>query len=354
MLTSLIILGLAISFFTAFLLIPIAIRLGHKYNLLDIPGEHKRHKKPTPILGGIVLFASTWTTILFIKFIYPQAFAELSASIFYILGGSLIITLVGFSDDLSPLSAWFKLLAQTAAALLLYWGGIQFELINTPFGVLEVGNYSLIITIIWVLAITNAINLIDGLDGLASGVSLIGAVSLLIIGILHNLGINIIFLLTLIGFLSVFLFYNKYPAKIFLGDSGSMQIGYYFAVFSLTFPLKSYATAALYVPLLVLGVPLIEMISSFVRRLISGKNIMKADRRHLFHYLSLLGLSPHKILVVFYGLGIIYGLCTIAMFFWDRALVFSFLVIFMVVIFVVFFILIFKQFPRKISNGKKN
>ncbi|MFQ5452826.1 MAG: MraY family glycosyltransferase [Candidatus Zixiibacteriota bacterium] len=327
------------------------ITIGYKYSILDQPGLHKRHKKPTPILGGVALFLVFWLTVSICFLFFSNIFEELFGSILFIFLGGLIIFLVGVSDDLSPLSAKIKLTAQIAAGLVLYFGGLKIELISTPYGSIDTGIFSIAITVLWVVVLTNAINLIDGLDGLASGVSLIGAVTLFVIGLLYDVGPVLIFIIVMIGFLSLFLNYNHYPARIFLGDSGSMQIGYYFAVFSLMFPLKSYTATALYVPLLAMGVPLLEVSSSFLRRLVSGKNILRADRRHLFHYLSFLGFSPRQVVIIFEILAIIYGLFALAMFYWDRLIVFGFLIFFMVVIFVIFFILITKYAPRIKANG---
>ncbi len=332
-------------------ILPALIAIGQRYGLLDHPGQHKRHKTPTPFLGGVGLFIVTWITVLAFALIAPEFRSEFGTSLFYIFVGALIILLVGLSDDLSPLSAWVKLAAQVGAGLVLYLGGLNVELLSTPFGSVNIGAFSVLITVLWVVMLTNAINLIDGLDGLAGGVSIIAAVTLLVVGRLYEVGTVLIFIVVLIGFLLPFLYLNRYPARIFLGDSGSMQIGYYFAVFSLMFPFKSYTAAALYVPLLALGVPILEVLSSFVRRLLSGKNIMKADRRHLFHYLALAGFSPRRIVLIFYLLAIGYGLFALAMFFWNRLIVFGFLVVFMVVIFAVFFILLTKIPFRKRVNG---
>lgn len=329
--------------------IPMAIRLGQAQGWVDIPGQHKRHKRPVPVLGGLALFVALWLTLIAAMIVFPNVFEELGTSVFYIFVGSLIILLVGFSDDLSPLPAWAKLAAQIAAGLTLYIGGIRVELLTMPWGSIEVGWWTIVITIGWVVVLTNAINLIDGLDGLASGVSLICAVTLVGIGQLYSVGAALLFIYALIGFLIPFMYFNRYPARIFLGDSGSMQIGFYFAVVSLILPIKSFTFTALYVPLLALGLPVLETISSFLRRLISGKNIMKADRRHLFHYLALAGLSYRQVIIVFYSLAFIFGLFALAMFVWDRRLVLTLLVLFMVVIFAMFLILISKS-PFRRNN----
>ena len=344
------VLGIVFSFVLSTALVPLAIRLGLRFSLLDLPGKHKRHKTPTPILGGVALFFTIWITVGLALLIFPNTYQELSPSIFFIFAGALVILLVGLADDLSPLSAWVKLASQAAAGLLLFLGELNVELISTPYGSLDIGPFSVLITVLWVIVLTNAINLIDGLDGLASGVSLIGALVLLVIGELLQVGPVLIFVSALVGFLALFLYYNQYPAKIFLGDSGSMQIGYYFAVFSLIFPVKSYTFSALFIPVLVLGVPILETISSLVRRLVSGKNIMTADRRHLFHYLSLAGFSPRQVVSIFYSLAAVFGMFALAMFFWNRLIVFGYLVFFMVVIFALFFIIILNISPRRRQN----
>ncbi|MDD3730812.1 MAG: MraY family glycosyltransferase [candidate division Zixibacteria bacterium] len=319
--------------------IPLIIKYCHKHGFLDLPGQHKRHRHPTPLLGGVGLFIVIWCTVTGYLIIAGAVTDTLGGVILYVFLGALIIFLVGLSDDLAPVSAWVKLSAEIAAGLVLFMGGLKIDPVTIPYyGQLAIGQFSVLITVLWVVMLTNAINLIDGLDGLAAGVSLIGIITMVIIGHLYNLGQVMVFAYALIGFLLVFLYYNRYPARIFLGDSGSLQIGYYFAVISLLVPVRSYTAAALYVPLLALGVPLLETVISFLRRLIAGKNVMKADRRHIFHYLTLAGLSYRWVIVVFYLLSVIFGLFALAMFYGNRLKVFGFLVLFMVVIFALFFI----------------
>ena len=349
--TSALIIAIVCSLALSAILLPIAIKLGEAHGWVDLPGRHKRHKRPVPFLGGVVLFLAVWITVAICLIVFPNFLVELFESVFYIFLGALIILLVGLSDDLSPLPAWVKLLAQIAAGLTLYIGGIRVELLSTPYGSIEVGMFSPIISIGWVVVLTNATNLIDGLDGLAGGVSLLGAIVMAVIGQLFSIGTPQLFIFGMIGFLIPFLYFNRYPARIFLGDSGALQIGYYFAVVSLVFPIKSFTFTALFVPLLALGVPVLETLSSIFRRIISGKNVMKADRRHLFHYLELAGLSNRQVIVVFYSLAFSFGLFALAMFIWDRRIVLTTLVVFMVVIFVLFFILLDK-FPFR-RNGRE-
>ncbi len=329
------------SAFLALVLLPAMIRLSERFDLYDFPGRHKRHKRPVSFLGGAALYGVMWITIVVASFISNQFFDELSGSIGYIYLGTSIVFLIGLIDDLRPLSAWAKLLAQVTAGVALYAGGMQVDPISLPLlGQLSIGSWSLVITVAWVVALTNAVNLIDGLDGLATGVSLIAAVTLAIVGYNYSIGGALIFAIALIGFLSVFIFFNRSPARVFLGDSGSLQIGFYFAVISLVVPLKSYTAAALYVPMLALGVPLLEAASSFLRRFASGSNILQADRRHLFHYLAHAGLGPRQIVLVFCSLSVLFGLAALGMLVWDRVIVISVLALFMVVIFIGFFIFV--------------
>lgn len=351
--------GILTSALLGWLIIPLMIKAGIKFSLLDLPGKHKRHKEPTPILGGAALFLCFWITTFLGYYLFPVYFAGISGHLLYVFSGALIILLVGLADDLYPLSAWVKLVAQIAAGLIIFMGGLSIELVSTPEGSFQLGSFSIFITVAWVVILSNAINLIDGLDGLASGVSLIGALTLLIVSILYNESSVILFISALSGFLIVFLKYNYHPAKIFLGDSGSMQIGFYFAVISLIFPMKSYTISALYIPLLVLGLPILEAGSSFVRRLLSGKNVMSADRRHLFHYMELAGIPRKQVVFIFYFMAMVFGFFALAMFFWDRMIVFGYLVFFMVVIFSLFFILMVNLASRKKNhrlgrNGFKN
>ena len=348
--------GFVVAGLAACLTLPRLIGLAHKYDLLDQPGQHKRHSQPVPVLGGIGLFISMWLAVAVATLAFDSIHQAISGSILYVLLGALVIFLTGLSDDLKPLSAWIKLLSQIAAGLILYMGGLQIDPLSIPFyGPVEIGSYSVIITVAWVVGLTNSINLIDGLDGLAGSVSLIGALSLTVLGWLFGIHEVALFASALVGFLVVFLYYNHYPARIFLGDNGSLQLGYYFAVMSLIVPVKSFTAAALYVPLLALGVPILETALSFARRLISGRNVMAADRRHIFHYLTLAGFSPKTTLIVFSSISLVFGLLSIAMFFWNRLLVLGLLALFMVVIFIIFFILMSNLIRfRRLKRGRQS
>jgi len=146
------------------------ILLGHRFSLLDLPGKHKRHNRPVPIIGGAALLITIWSGILLMYLLPIQLSQEFWHVVPYILAGALVIFLVGLSDDIKPLSPWLKLLAECAAGLILFMGGMTVDPISIPFaGSIELGWPSVFITLFWVVGLTNAINLIDGLDGLAGG-----------------------------------------------------------------------------------------------------------------------------------------------------------------------------------------
>ncbi|UCC43875.1 MAG: undecaprenyl/decaprenyl-phosphate alpha-N-acetylglucosaminyl 1-phosphate transferase [Candidatus Zixiibacteriota bacterium] len=339
----------AVSGLLARLMLPRAIRLGHRYELLDFPRRHKRHKRPVPVLGGPVLFICFWACMVVAHVLFPDLLSGYRSYGPYVLAGSLIILLVGLSDDLAPVSAWTKLFAQVAAAYVLITGGLKIDPITVPLvGSVETGLFGPLITIVWVVGLSNAVNIIDGLDGLASGVSLVAVSSLAAVAAFYGDPALVAVAFVLIGFLVVFLYYNRYPARIFLGDSGALQLGFYFAVMSLLVPIRTYTAAALYLPLVSLGVPILEAFVSVSRRLIAGKNVLKADRRHLFHYLALAGLSPRRIVVIFYIVSVCFGLFTVAALYLDLRWVFGFLALFMVVIFVAFYI-----FMTSLSRPKR-
>jgi UDP-GlcNAc:undecaprenyl-phosphate GlcNAc-1-phosphate transferase len=315
------------------ILVPIICRIGFRWGVLDMPGAHKRHRFPTPNLGGISIFLGFWAAVFFAYRHFPLLSAELGHFLYYIAAGGVIIFLIGLIDDLSGLSAPVKLMSQIITGLILYAGGLQITVVFVPvWGQVELGYFSLPITLLWLVGVTNSINLIDGLDGLAAGVSAIAALALLFIGISLNLMSVTVFTTAMIGVCLVFLYFNHYPARIFMGDSGSLFLGYLFAVISILFPIKSYTTAAVFIPLVALGVPILETVVSFVRRTVRGQKFYKADNRHLFHYLATLGLSKSQVVWSFYLLSAVFAIFAGAMFIVNKRVVFTILVVFMVVI----------------------
>jgi len=334
------------------IIVPVICRIGFRWGVLDMPGAHKRHRFPTPNLGGVSIFAGFWIAVFFAYRNYPHLSAELGQLMYYVVAGGIIIFLIGLIDDLSGLTAPIKLLSQIVTGLILYAGGLQITVLFIPLiGAVNLGVFSLPITLLWLVGVTNSINLIDGLDGLAAGVSAIAALALLFIGIYLNLMTVTVFTAAMIGVCLVFLYFNHYPAKIFMGDSGSLFLGYLFAVISIIFPIKSYTTAAVFIPLAALGVPILETVVSFVRRTATGQKFYKADNRHLFHYLATFGLSKSQVVWLFYLLSAIFAVFSGAMFIVNKRVVITILVIFMVVIFGILYRFMLAHIRRNRENG---
>ncbi len=302
--------------------------------LVDRPDHgHKRHQRPVPTVGGIILLPAQVVAIEVAIAVNATVAAELGAIRGWLYGGGAIVMAVGVVDDFRPLGPTLKIVAQLLAGACLLAAGLVVDRLWLPFaGEVMIGAAGIVVTLVWVVVLCNAVNFIDGVDGLASGVSLIAAVTLgVIAGLYANPG-QLVVTSALVGFTSAFLVFNRPPARLFLGDSGSMQLGYFFAIVSLLVPFKSFTAAALYLPLIALALPLLDVLASVARRGLSGHPLWRGDRYHLFHLLSRLGWSERRILVLFYALGIVFGGLTIAMYFGDRRVVSLLLGLFMVVV----------------------
>ncbi|MDX1974032.1 MAG: MraY family glycosyltransferase [Candidatus Sumerlaeia bacterium] len=299
-----------------------SVRLSHLLGIYDNPGGRKVHRKPMPYLGGLgFAFTVVLGTAIF-SFVAPQFALIQQPFILAFLIGLLAIFLVGFWDDVAGMSPFVKLGLQIVIAVGMWFAGIRIERVTLGFGgaldlmaanpdsdglliLLLASLPSLLLTVGWYVALMNAINLIDGLDGLAGGVSLIAALSLGIVGLGVTLGIGngITFgqVLPFIagGALLGFLTQNWHPAKIFMGDAGSLSIGYVLATASMLSSTKAPALVALMVPLVALALPLFETTFSFARRLLRGQNPFKADRRHLHHRLLDAGLNHQRVVLIF-------------------------------------------------------
>lgn len=236
----------------------------------------------------------------------------------FLIGG-IIISIVCFIDDLKDLPPIVKLIAQIIVAIIVVIFGLKIENINIPF-LYKIGLpnvFSIILTIGWIVGITNAINLIDGLDGLSSGIALISCVSMLIIFALNESPIIAILLITaLAGALSGFLPFNFNPAKTFMGDAGSNFLGYCLAVISIFGVAKTYTLVVVVAPLIVLGLPVLDTIAAIIRRIVKGKSIkaiMKPDKGHLHHALLKLGFSQREAVFIMYAITAALGLFTIVL-----------------------------------------
>ena len=291
----------------ALAIVPLVIRLSKKKKWLDIPdGRRKIHTKPVPRLGGIALFFAFFLTVFLLslrgKFSFP----------FLLLVGEGVIFLTGLIDDFLSLPPWGKLIGQIAGALILIAGGVTIQFFTLPWDkMVYLGNWSYPLTLLWIVGITNALNLIDGVDGLSSGIGAIASFTLGIIawqeGRIEPAALSFILAGATIGFL----FYNFPPAKIFLGDSGALFLGGMLATISVQGAVKSAATFTLAIPILILGVPILDTFFAIIRRSKNHLPVSSPDKGHFHHRLLERGYSQRGVVVLFYLISAILGVIAI-------------------------------------------
>ncbi len=295
----------AIPFLVSVALTPLVRLFAIKIKAVDQPNERKVHQTPMPRLGGLAIFIAVSVAL--------RMFTDLTADpLLPIFLGSLVIILLGIVDDIRPLSARIKLLFQVIAAIIVVVGGVNIEFINIPLTdkVLNLGNFSYIFTILWIVGITNALNLIDGLDGLATGVASISLATIFVMSLIMGKMTIMIITLVLLAAAVGFLIYNFYPAKIFLGDSGSLYLGYMLATISIL-GFKNIAVVSFLFPIVILAVPIFDTIFAIIRRFRNGEAITVADRGHLHHCLLAMGLSHRQTVLVIYGISALFGIAAI-------------------------------------------
>lgn len=293
----------------SFLATPLVKNLAYKVGAIDVPKDERRmHKVPIPRLGGLAIFIAFLFSVII--------FADIDRQMQGILLGSIMIVILGVLDDILTLKALPKFLVQIAAAGVAVYHGCTIQFISNPnvfsnVSYLNLNWLSIPVTIIWIVAITNAVNFIDGLDGLAVGVSAISTASLLIIALMVG-EVNIaVILAALLGACLGFIPYNKNPAKIFMGDTGATFLGFILATLSVQGLFKLYAIISFAVPFLVLGVPIFDICFAFLRRIAKGQNPMVADRGHVHHRLIDMGFSQKQAVAISYMLTAILGLAAV-------------------------------------------
>ena len=295
---------LAIAFMIAlisafFITFPVK-QLAIKWGAVDFPNHRKIHTKVTPRLGGLAIFAGFLIGLLYLFPSHPN--------LPEIILGSIVIILTGVLDDRYGLRPGVKLTGQLIAASFLISDGLIIDRLTLPFvGTIELGFLSVLITILWVVGITNAINLIDGLDGLATGVTTIALISIFIMAII-DVQVMVAYLsIVLIGANLGFLYHNFYPAKIYMGDTGSNFLGYMIAVVSMLGLFKNIALFSFIIPVIVLAVPIFDTLFAILRRAYNKENIMAADNKHIHYQLLRQGYSHRKTVLILYIFSALFG-----------------------------------------------
>ncbi len=297
-----------ITFLTSLLLIPLSKKVAEHIGAIDMPNARKVHKVPMPRLGGFAIYGAFLVGYIFCGDKTPQMIS--------ILIGSFIIFITGLLDDIKPIKASYKFLAQAIAASIVviygqvYFNEITFLGLHLQFNLF----FSYVLSIFFILAITNAINLIDGLDGLASGVSSIYFATIFIIAILLSSTTGLDFALTVIMFGATlgFLVFNFPPAKIFMGDCGSLFLGFMISVIALV-SFKVATLTSLFIPIVVLAIPIFDTVLAIFRRILKGESIGAPDKEHFHHQLLKLKFSPRVSVIIIYMINILFS--TISVFY---------------------------------------
>ena len=324
------------------------IAYSKKEGLVDVPNERKIHTKPVSRLGGIAIWSSTMLTFLLLVFLSYYPYGSLLSGI--LLGGSLMF-LLGLIDDVYNLNAKFKLFIQIAIVTIVYLLGVKIDTIINPFGgVFHLGWLSYPITLLWIVGICNAVNFIDGVDGLAGSVITVNSITLAIVAVsmTPSNSISALIAFILAGAMLAFLAYNFNPAKIFMGDSGALFAGFLLASLSITGVMKT-ATLAIFLPFVVLAVPIIDITFSSLRRILKGTSPFVADSEHIHHKLLKAGFSQNNTVAILTLVAIVGGAIA-------TALVGSIghYILYMVILLLIMFSLSLISITRKHDNNSEN
>jgi len=291
---------------TAFAILTTAmvIRIARRLHIVDVPGVRKIHSKPIPRIGGVAIVLSMIglvVPVVLLPNVIGEMFRLVQTKIITLLGAAVLIFLVGLVDDIKGLRVRTKLLAQLAAAFVVCAVGIRIETIPiTASLTIHFGWFSWLFTLFWIVGLTNAINLSDGLDGLAAGISAIACGVIAVLAIYNGDIIMAILMLALLGSLTGFLLFNFEPARIFMGDSGSLFLGFTIASASVLSATKTETIVGLALPILVLGIPIFDTLFSMLRRFLERRSLFAPDRSHFHHRLMALGLRQRHAVMTMY------------------------------------------------------
>ncbi|MFC4025035.1 glycosyltransferase family 4 protein [Oceanobacillus longus] len=291
---------------TALLVTPLIIKLSFKFNIVDKPDNNRKmHKQAKPSMGGLAIFIGAAAGFIYLQPVSPEMNA--------IILGALIILITGLIDDMFEIRALYKLFGQIAAAIVVVSSGLVIEKLTIPFmGTVYLDDFvGIALTIFWILAATNAINLIDGLDGLAAGVSVIALSSILVMAVMDYRVVVVGLCIILIGSSVGFLFHNFHPSKIFMGDTGALFLGYSIAVVSMLGLFKNVAFFSFIIPVIVLAIPVFDTLLAIIRRAANHQGIATADKKHIHYRLMDMGYSHRASVLIIYAFSLFFGIMAI-------------------------------------------
>lgn len=291
------ILSFILAFLVVYLITPILIKLSFKYSFTDKPTKRKKHKGETPLCGGLAMFIG-----FFIVYFTVNNYTGVKEKS-WILLGSVLILLIGLIDDSfktrgKEFPIYPRLIIQLIAAFIIFKSGIVFRGFTNPFTGIYIqlsGIIQFILTITWIFGVTTVINWSDGMDGLAGGLSLISSITFAAAAIILGQSESISMSLILSGVTLGFLMYNKYPAKIFMGDSGANFLGFILSIIALDGAFKQATLMSLFIPILALAIPIFDNIFVIIKRFMDGKPVYQADRSQIHYRLEAKGFTPKQV-----------------------------------------------------------
>jgi UDP-GlcNAc:undecaprenyl-phosphate/decaprenyl-phosphate GlcNAc-1-phosphate transferase len=328
------------------ILVPLNIKVSKHFKMIDYPTEDSIHRQDKPLGGGLAIVIPVILAMFFINRFIP---VEETPSIHLLIIGSLAITINGFLDDKYHLSAANKLIMQTLIVIFMYFSGFKIMLLTNPWNdAVYLGYLSFPATVLWFLLLINSFNLIDGIDGLATGIASIVALILVVVAYRFN---NLFLLsLALIFFASnlAFLRFNFPPAKIFLGDTGSQFLGFFLAAISIAgnTQYKGITAMTLLIPIIVMFVPLTDTLLAILRRLKYRKSIFSRDQQHIHHKMLNMGLSDKNINYICYFITALFGLIAIGFSYADKNILFTILISLAIVVFVALYLIAKKELMK--------
>ena len=291
------ILSFILAFLIVYLITPILIKLSFKYSFTDKPTKRKKHKGETPLCGGLAMFIGFFTVYFTVN--NDTSIKEKS----WILLGSALILLIGLIDDSfktrgKEFPIYPRLIIQLLAAFIIFKSGIVFRGFTNPFTGVYIqlsGVIQFILTITWIFGVTTVINWSDGMDGLAGGLSLISSITFAAAAIILGQSESISMSLIVTGVTLGFLMYNKYPAKIFMGDSGANFLGFILSIIALDGAFKQATLMSLFIPILALAIPIFDNLFVIIKRFMDGKPVYQADRSQIHYRLEAKGFTPKQV-----------------------------------------------------------
>ncbi|MBE6539044.1 MAG: undecaprenyl/decaprenyl-phosphate alpha-N-acetylglucosaminyl 1-phosphate transferase [Ruminococcaceae bacterium] len=283
---------------------PLVRVLAFKIGALDVPKDDRRmHRVPIPRIGGLAIFIGFALTLL--------AFCQMSRFLTVALFGGLIIVVMGVLDDVFALNAWLKLAVQVAVAGFAVIEGVTIEFITLGDKMVQLGAWSIPLTMLWIVGLTNSINLIDGLDGLACGISTICSISLFVVMIILGDYTSALIVAVVIGACIGFFPFNTHPARIFMGDTGAQTLGYLLSIIAIQGVFKTHMVFSFIIPLSIFGLPIFDTLFAIIRRLVHGKSPFASDRGHIHHRLIDMGFGQRKSVRILYSICGILGIAAV-------------------------------------------